>query len=1147
MRNMRSERSRSGWRGFELVAQADTDDYDRDRVRKQWLTGQTPAPHSPRLLSEQSSPALSDSTLTDEDYLRLPIQQFDEVDLVDNHDRYAEVAGCYGPEVVDNNPTLSHSSSTKAGTGLEVRVESYPLALSPGGLYLDDRPQDFSYRGSEGIICNPLPISPSLYNYRPVPLRWRFILIVFGGLVTFLVLSQVALRLLPDASNMDEPLPAFQNITEIRKRSGLDDGAAGNKEHFIKYWNHTDTTAYTRVHSTTKVEDQPTSSAQSSSSSQSSSSTEASSSTESSSSSTESSSSSTESSSSSTESTTGPSAATPTPNDPGPNDHSNSTQTKPEAVPTDHDNNLPSPDLSQIAGNLEDILEYIINPVPETPTPKLPPSHESLPQPAITSPPLGLAEAGEEQANNKPSNQDSSKLTTVGLPGSLDLLNDQPKDKAKGHTEDQSTDQPTGQLIDQAQDQSADRQTKPNNGDTRSSSPTIHQVPSVMTSSRKLASAVSTTAATSDLQINKSKNILAQADSTSPSAQLPDHLEQNAVDKPFTTITLTLNTETPPPPITSIFTTSSSIADGSFVELTKTTTIFGHIKAVDPFTDFIITTTYANGIVSTISTEVYDMQHTSIQFDAAGKPTQTMLINVLESPQETILRDPLGYPTATLYYYDVGSTATLYNSNNIATATITTTIPETTVLSTLYDINGQPTKTTILLQPIPTVSEVVAATPTPTSSPGPSDQPTLKLQRMPDGVYFIGLMLPTLLAILVSIPIRVLNRNVKLYQGFHALASDRGASAAESLCLETTGPSSLLYGLWSLRSGQYLLGLTSILVVLSALIIPFSAEVFRLILQGAQCRLDGSKQLECSVVLGVFPAPAQVLSALLIVIIAGIILVALLLRRWDTGVKRDPWSILEMTQLAASVEMQRTLERLRRNRKAGHKVDTKKLANALRAKIFSLREWEENGILKRGVLTQQLDDAAEKPGKKADRSVTFANTEEIRRQQRPHWPGGDSVPFFILSWTGAFFNAVAFLSPYKLLRRRRLNKGQAITLTPATNPFAGIWLAFIPSQRDFYLGVVAATAILSEVLPLYLGNIPCNGVQVESAETICVYLSVTVLSVMILIVGWSLFIDWPSTMGADPSTIAGAMYAAHVFSVEQPLKRFFKKEAPSIV
>jgi hypothetical protein len=143
--------------------------------------------------------------------------------------------------------------------------------------------------------------------------------------------------------------------------------------------------------------------------------------------------------------------------------------------------------------------------------------------------------------------------------------------------------------------------------------------------------------------------------------------------------------------------------------------------------------------------------------------------------------------------------------------------------------------------------------------------------------------------------------------------------------------------------------------------------------------------------------------------------------------------------------------------------------------------------------------------------------------------------------------AVAFLSPYRLLHSKRLDKSPAITMTPPTNPYTGVWLAFVPSRRDVYLGLVSATAILSETLPVYLGNIPCNGVQVQTAETICVYLSAVILTVMIIIVGASFLFDWPKEMGIDPSTIAGAMYAAHTYSINRSLRHFFREEVTSIV
>ncbi|KAI1198584.1 hypothetical protein F5X97DRAFT_333248 [Nemania serpens] len=708
------------------------------------------------------------------------------------------------------------------------------------------------------------------------------------------------------------------------------------------------------------------------------------------------------------------------------------------------------------------------------------------------------------------------------------------------------------------------------------------------------------TAVTSGIKHYGSKDTASRTDRPSTSTKLPARPEQNETvdDEPFTTITMVPDTETPPPPITTSFTTSTTVEGGSYVVVTVATTIVattivGHIKAADPLTEYVATTTYGNGTVSTISKNVYDRVLTYTDFDSAGKPTKTTYVHVLNSAQITTLRDPFGYPTATLDYYDVELTTTLYNDNNVPTATRTTIVPETPSPSTMYDSNGVPIWTQVLLRPISRYSQIIA-TASPTSPPSSNEQQSLELRRMPDGIYFVGLMLPTLFAILVFIPIRILHQNVKLYQGFHALASDRGASAAESICMKTTGPTSLLNGLWSLRRGNYLLALTSALVILSALTIPFSAEVSRLVLQGPQCHPHEKGKSVCSVVLGVFPTTARVLSVLFIVLIVGIAAAALRLRRWETGVERNPWSISYMAQLAANDDVRRVFQRCRRYGNASKGPSTKEFVIKLRGKILGLREWEENHVMKYSVLvlTQEIDDGMdEKPVNKASQSVKFSVNSK----------GVDSNPFFMLSlmgrifflvllggvlvavitynivargseyergltgkavgarflfsgagvlisftW-GSFFHAVAFLSPYKLLYRKRLNKGEGFNLNPATNPFTGLWLAFVPSRRDVYLGVVAATAILSEALPLYLGNIPCNGVQLQSMEAACVYLSVAILSVMILVVGGSFFVNWPQTMGADPSTIVGAMYAAHVFSVEQPRGRFFKKETSALV
>ncbi|KAI1269387.1 hypothetical protein F5Y18DRAFT_414413 [Xylariaceae sp. FL1019] len=639
--------------------------------------------------------------------------------------------------------------------------------------------------------------------------------------------------------------------------------------------------------------------------------------------------------------------------------------------------------------------------------------------------------------------------------------------------------------------------------------------------------------------------------------------------------------------------TTSSVVRNSTVEVTITSTaLVTHIKGVEPLTTLVETVTDSEGQVSTRTVTVHDTLITSTEYDSDGHPTKTATAFVYAHALTTTLKDSLGYPTATVDFYIVNSLVTLFDSNHVATATTTTQVPETLKSTTLTNSNGIPTKTTAQLQPI-TYTTVVYSTPSTSSSS--IVQQNLRLKPLSDGQYFAGLILPTLIAVVISVSIRIIDQNVRLYQGLHALASSNGANAADSLWLKTTGPASLLSNLRMLSNRHYLLGLTSLLVILSALAVPFSTEVFRLVLQGPQCSSDASDSAMCTVTLGLYSVPAQVLAALLTVLLLGMVVVLFTLRRWNTGVPCNPWKISYMASLAGT-DMRKMLHKMR----GRSNIEVQKY---FQGKRFKLQHWEDNQDVKYGILIHSWEESntSEKPLRKTNRTVTFVDEPSPKHwRSYYHWFQNDHAPFFILSWTGrilflsllsavliavltydivargteyqrgitgkavgvrflfsgagvlvsfawgSFFSAVSFLSPYQLLYRKRLYSGKALELSAATNPFSGVWLALLAHRRDVYLGLVSATAILSEFLPVILGNIPCNGVQVQSAETACVWIAVALLSFMILTVAGSFFIVWKK-MNIDPSTIAGAMFYAYTNSVEPASKKILHTRAADSV
>ncbi|KAI1759614.1 hypothetical protein GGR53DRAFT_132592 [Hypoxylon sp. FL1150] len=628
---------------------------------------------------------------------------------------------------------------------------------------------------------------------------------------------------------------------------------------------------------------------------------------------------------------------------------------------------------------------------------------------------------------------------------------------------------------------------------------------------------------------------------------------------PFTTFT-----GIPEPTITTTIVTSVSQSNGSYLESTIVSLIHG-VKA--PLTDYVTTHTDSLGRPSWTETFLAQPSEQILtRTGADGKPTAETQV-VLLYPSKTTLTDYQGRATKTLDYYIAEVTNVLTDAKGHPIATRTSAISETASLTTLFNSNGVPTLTKTELVPM-SITSTLYVLPTSKASPNAESSKSLHIVPISDGNYFLGLMLPTFIAILISIPIRIIDRNAKLYQPFHALvSSDQGAEARDSLCLQTADIWSFRARIRSLLKGQMLLTLTGLLLLGSVIMIPLASEAVRIILEGPDCAASKSETLTCKMVLGVYTVPAQIAVALLVfmTVLAGMI--ALVLRNWKTGLDWNPWCSFRMAQLAANNEIRKLwYERLCDKDVPITNNDANK---ALKAMSFYLAHWKDNGVLKYSILISNET----RLSKKERKSATSKNGKISRRQKY-----GRTLPFFVLTWTGgllflallcaaeigllvytitgegkdytefmigrwrivrffftfvgvlisliwgSFFYAVAFLSPHKLLKRE---KPKAVYMTPPTNPFSGLRSSFSPNHRDLYLGVVSATAILSEILPLLLSVALDKCTESFWAHTVCLWMAVSLLTMMILTVAGSFFLSWPP-MPIDPSTIAGAMHYALV-------------------
>jgi hypothetical protein len=78
-------------------------------------------------------------------------------------------------------------------------------------------------------------------------------------------------------------------------------------------------------------------------------------------------------------------------------------------------------------------------------------------------------------------------------------------------------------------------------------------------------------------------------------------------------------------------------------------------------------------------------------------------------------------------------------------------------------------------------------------------------------------------------------------------------------------------------------------------------------------------------------------------------------------------------------------------------------------------------------------------------------------------------------------------------------------------------------QRNVLVFVTAAMTVASEILPIFLSNVPFALTQTYDTYVVSTRVSLGILATMVLVLGASLFVRWPH-MPVDPRTIAGAAY-----------------------
>ncbi|KAF4497843.1 hypothetical protein FAGAP_6010 [Fusarium agapanthi] len=501
-------------------------------------------------------------------------------------------------------------------------------------------------------------------------------------------------------------------------------------------------------------------------------------------------------------------------------------------------------------------------------------------------------------------------------------------------------------------------------------------------------------------------------------------------------------------------------------------------------------------------------------------------------------------------------------------ATITKSAVPTTIISTestdkLKTITSERTDSSTIISTIKGKTKTYEKTTTipPTGTDDASEAGTtggvvktvVTVYELDAGKYFLGKFLPPILAVMLSIPARVIDYNAQLFQPFHALNRVDGAMGPESMNLHFGGWAGIVEPFNGLVDGHPVPFITMLIVLFSALLTPLAVEAVGFKMHG-QCKINAYEG--CAPALGVSPLSSRILLAvlgLMVLLLCGLLS---FLRNFHTGVYANPWSVAGVASLASNrdIRPQQDSERRIEKEMAEKRYGFGFFENRAGRTEYGIVLYDDAGenLQHNHPLSEStsVDAQAVRKGRRnpflmlgiawrlvfllflvglmvfllyyhltLDKSSSFKNFMNSQTFGVRFLFAAFGV-IISFSWT-AFFITIAMVVPYQVMSHGPQSASNSVLLTRPTNPFSGFWSAIKHGQ--IFPGLVALMAIFSEFMPILLANIPYSLSQVRVSHDICARLSVGILALMAITILLSFIVRWPD-IPVDPRSIAGAMY-----------------------
>ncbi|KAL5323604.1 hypothetical protein ACEPPN_008143 [Leptodophora sp. 'Broadleaf-Isolate-01'] len=612
-----------------------------------------------------------------------------------------------------------------------------------------------------------------------------------------------------------------------------------------------------------------------------------------------------------------------------------------------------------------------------------------------------------------------------------------------------------------------------------------------------------------------------------------------------------LVTTTPPPQVsTTCFPTESTSACETFTPV---------VTSAVPATNYLLIGTRTIGRKSSPTptpTPIAVPTPNAPETGPNAQPTPEVVPGVQPSP---IAGVPPATPTTAVIPASVDSIGNYVPPITVVETPLASVSPPHTTVPESFSSGNNPTPTKAGTTVVISGSTVVLL-PTDASVSGNTEDVVYYFSKRD---YILGAFLPTIIAVLFSIPWGIVDTAAKEMEPFVRLASDDGASARFSLCLDYPSDFLIVSPFKSLFRRHWIIFLTSMMNLVSLLLAPLASETVFISLQGT-CNAETNGQF-CIPTLSVYPPAARVLQGVLAFMALFLLFVTIFARRRSTGVYANPHSLAAVATLFYHPRLVDIFQNVPPDTRE------KALATFLEAHHYEMGYYEHNHGTAYGVLVNPRDHGEPEgytyinlnDGLSGNSSSAGNQARKMKRAAQVlffacalaaltaivlwyRFSDSDNVIFefmqsqnfgvrFLFTVFGVLIRlfwdyartAIHKHEPYYNLKKGA-SASSTVLLTPSPNPLPGMFRAL--RRLAIFQFIIDLSTVLCDPLTVSLANVPFNSGMTYETFVICVWICVAILGFMLLTLLVVLIrigrfggeVKVPTTLGGKMKLLAGS-------------------------